>query len=111
MMPNAPIAISSQPHGAAQPPRAKAEAAHVGGNNRGHGLDGGAERLIEDADPEQLVDEPGGTRQEKKKRVCECRLRTHAARASPVRDPPLVAGCSPRGWVRTPRMCPLTRHA
>src|SRR3989449_4592603 len=47
----------------AQQPGAQAEAAHVGGDDRRDGLDGGAERLIEDADPEQLVNQAGRARQ------------------------------------------------
>ena len=45
---------------AAEQPRAEAEAAHVGGDDGSDGLDGRAERLVENPDPEQLVDQPGG---------------------------------------------------
>src|SRR2546430_14580744 len=92
-------------------PGAKAEAAHVGGDDGSHGLDGRAERLIENADPEELVDETCGTRQEAKESGGERRLRTHATRASPSRDPPPVAGCIPRGRARTRRTCRSTRPA
>src|SRR5207302_4910881 len=92
-------------------PGAQAEAAHVGGDDGRDGLDGGTEGLIEDANPEQLVDQTGRTRQKEQKTVCEGRPRTHAARASPARGPPPVEGCSPRDWAHTRRTCRSTPRA
>src|SRR6266404_454426 len=77
---------------AAEQPGAEAQAAHVGGHHRRHRLDGGAERLIEDPDPEKLVYEPRRAGQKEEKTVGAGRARTHAGRAWPARDPPLGAG-------------------
>src|SRR5947208_3963879 len=92
-------------------PGAQAEAAHIGGDDGRDGLDGGTEGLIENANPEQLVDQTGRTRQKEQKAICEGRLRTHAARALPARGPLPVEGCSPRDWVRTRRTCRSTPRA
>src|SRR5207247_540306 len=73
---------------AAEQPGAEAQAPHVGGHHRRHRLDGRAERLIEDPDPEELVYEPRRSGQEEEKTVRAGRARTHAGRASPARDPP-----------------------
>ena len=76
---------------AAEQPGAESQAAHVGGHDRRDRLDRGAERLVEQAHPEELVHEPGGPGKKEEGAVAE-RPRTHAARASPARDSPPGAG-------------------
>src|SRR5437762_4805834 len=50
------------PVGAPAPqPRAEAKTSHVGRHDRRHRLDGGAECLIEEPHPQELVDEPRGS--------------------------------------------------
>src|SRR5207248_199811 len=73
---------------AAEQPGAEPQATHVRGHHRRDGLDGGAERLIENPDPEELVYEPRRSGQEEEKTVSAGGARTHADRASPARDPP-----------------------
>src|SRR5437879_2202116 len=77
---------------AAEQPGAEPQATHVRGHHRRDGLDGGAERLIENPDPEELVYEPRRSGQEEEETVSAGGARTHADRASPARDPPLAAG-------------------
>ncbi len=95
----------------AEQPGAQPEAAHIRRDDGCDGLNCRAERLIEDADPQQLVHQAGRAREKEEDAVEEGRLRTHAAHASPARDPPPVAGCSPRGWARTRRRCRWRRRA
>src|SRR5437773_2410179 len=83
---------------AAEQPGAEPQATHVRGHHRRDGLDGGAERLIENPDPEELVYEPRRSGQEEEKTVSAGGARTHADRASPARGPPLAAGRNFRAW-------------
>src|SRR5256886_17489040 len=77
---------------AAQQPGAEPEASHVRGDDRRHRLDRGPEPLVQQAHPEELVDEARGARQEKQESEGARCARTHATRASPARDPPPAAG-------------------
>ncbi len=54
---------------APEEPRTQPETAHVGGYHSRHRLDGRAEGLVEHPDPQQLVDQTGGSRQEKQQCV------------------------------------------
>ena len=91
-----PPVQGSRSEGAVRPaseqPRSEPQAAHVGGDDRRHRLQGGAERLVENPNPQQLVDQARRPGQEEQHDVSAGGARTHAVRALRARDPPLAAG-------------------